>query len=76
MDCSLFVVTLDHIAGISTKNGWNGGLLSQMINLQNRIWKHRERVLVRYVSKWYDYVKMFAFSINMGNIIFDKMQRK
>ena len=71
-----------------------------MGNIQARIWKPRERVLVRYVSKWlaflifadlwstnmrklakdhksygyaatnwYDYVTMFVFCFNMGNII-------
>jgi len=49
------MVSLDHIAGISTKNGWNCWFLSQMGDLQTRIWKPRERVLVRCVSKLYHY---------------------
>jgi hypothetical protein len=37
-----------------------------------RIWKPRERVLVRYVSKWYDYVTMFVFCFKMENHYFRK----
>ena len=71
-DCGLFVVLLDHIAGISAKNGWNCWSLSQMGDVQMRIWKPRERVLVSDVSKWYDYVSMFVFCFKMGNQNFRK----
>jgi len=40
-----------------------------MGDLQARLWKPMERVLVRYVSKWYDYVAMLLVCFNTGNII-------
>jgi hypothetical protein len=40
-----------------------------MGDLQAWIWKPRERVLVRYVSKWYDYVTMFVFALGWETLL-------
>jgi hypothetical protein len=43
-----------------------------MGDVQTWIWKPRERVLVKDLSKWNDYVSMFVFCIKMGNHYFRK----
>ena len=44
-----------------------------MGDVQTRIWKLRERILARYVFKWYDYVTMFVYCFKMGNTTSEKI---